>query len=270
MIPEVLARDLVLRHARLQGQVRGDRGEHVRVGHEPQPDGRTLGGEQPLHLDGDALARQVAHVVGRRADRGERGRLDREVERRREPDGADHAQRVLVEALGGIADRPQRPGGEIDLAAVRVDETRRLAGLGAPGHRVDREVAPGKVQLDRIAELDPMRPAEVGVVVVGPKGRDRDVIELRTRAHGDGTELVLVERAWEQLERPFRQRRGREVPIEGGPTQQRVAHRSTHHVRGVPAGPQRAQEAVDGVWDRAFEFGRHVARSGRQFRPRNR
>ncbi len=176
-----------------------------------------------------------------------------------------------MEALGGVADGPQGPSGEIDLATVRVDEPRRLAGLGAPGHRVDREVAPRQVQLDGLAELDPMRPAEVGVVVVGAEGRDLDLADVGVLGSDrDRPELVLVDGAREQLERAFGQRGGREVPVVGRPALEAVAQRPTHHVGRVAGGPERAEQAVDGVRDRLLEFGRHVARSGRQFRPRNR
>ena len=143
VIPEVLAGDLVLRHAGLRGEIRGDGEEQPGLGHQPKSDRRTLGGEQAPHLDRDPLAGQAAHVVGLLADGGQRRGLDLEVERRRQPDGADHAEGVFMEALGGVADGPQGAGREVGLAAVRIDESRRLPGLGAPGHRVDREIAAG-------------------------------------------------------------------------------------------------------------------------------
>ena len=88
----------------------------------------------------------------------------------------------------------------------------------------------------------------------------------------DRPELVLVDGAREQLERAFGQRGGGQVPVLRRPAQEAVAERPTDDVRRVATGPERAEQAVDDVRDRAFEvgWGRHVARSGRQFRPRNR
>ena len=83
-------------------------------------------------------------------DRGQRRRLDLEAERRREPDRAEHPQRVLLEARArdrrppaGVAPRRGR------ATAERVDERRRSSRLGAPGDRVDGEVAPRQVGLER-------------------------------------------------------------------------------------------------------------------------
>ena len=118
-----------------------------------------------------------------------------------------------------------------------------------------------------------MRPTEVGVVVVGAEGRDLDLGDVRVvRADRDRPELVLVDGAREQLERAFRRRRRGEVPVLRRPAQEAVAERPADHIGSVATGPERAEQAVDDVRDRAFEvgWGRHVARSGRQFRPRNR
>ena len=70
--------------------------------------------------------------VGLRADGGQRGGLDREVERGRQPHGANHPERVLIEPFRGVADRAQGPSRQVGLAAVRVDEPRRLARARRP------------------------------------------------------------------------------------------------------------------------------------------
>ena len=80
------------------------------------------------------------------ADRGERRRLDREVEGRREPHRADHPQGVLVEAAIGLADGPQDAGLDVGRAAERVDKV----GLGdAAGRRRPPGRAPGRPMRSR-------------------------------------------------------------------------------------------------------------------------
>ena len=135
--------------------------------------------------------------VGFVPDRRERRRLDAEAERRGEPDRAEHAQRVLAEP--GRPDRRPRaasaaPGRRGRRAGRRAGGS--PAGLGAPGDGVDGEVATGEVELDRVGELDPMRPSEVGVVVVGAERRDLDVTDRRVAGpDGDRPEGVLVDGA---------------------------------------------------------------------------
>ncbi len=67
-----------------------------------------------------------------------------EAELRDEAEGADQAQRVLAEALR--RDGAEAASLEVGAAAERVDE---LARVEPPGHRVDGEVAPAHVVLDR-------------------------------------------------------------------------------------------------------------------------
>jgi hypothetical protein len=166
VVPEVLAGDLVLGHAGLARELRQDRVEQPGRGHQPQPDRRPLRREDPIELHGDPLPGEVGGERGARGDRRERRGLDLEAERRGEPDGPEHPQRVLLEPGTRIADRAQRPGGGIGEPAERVDEARGLARRGAPGHRVDGEVATREVGVERRPELDPMRPAMVGVIVI--------------------------------------------------------------------------------------------------------
>ena len=76
---------------------------------------------------------------------------------------------------GGSPTARSDPAGDVDAAAERIDERgsrglvradRRRRSARAPRHRVDREVAPRQVRLERRPELDPMRASVVGVVVV--------------------------------------------------------------------------------------------------------
>ena len=116
-----------------------------------------------------------------------------------------------------------------------------------------------------------MRSAVVGVVVVRAECRDLDLADVRVgRPHRDRPELVLVQGAREQLERPLGQRGGGEIPVLRPAPQQDVAQRATDDVRRVAPAHSVVQQVEDGVRDRGLEVGRHVARSGRQFLPRNR
>ena len=133
----------------------------------------------------------MTRQVGPRLDPGQRRRLDAEPERRGQPDGADHPQGVLLEARPGVTDRPQPARLDVRQATERIEERRRAARLRPPRHRIDREVAAGQVQLDAVAELDAVRPPEVGVVVVGPERRDLE--DLVVVPDGDRAEPVLVD-----------------------------------------------------------------------------
>ena len=139
---------------------------------QPEPDRRRRCGQQLVELGRDPLPGEVRHELGVVGERAERRRLDGELEGRGEPNRPDHPEGILPEPRRRVADGPEDPGVDIGQPVVRVDERGGLAGSRAPGHRVHREVAAGEVELDRVAELDPVRPPEVGVVVVAPERRD--------------------------------------------------------------------------------------------------
>ena len=271
VVPQILARNLVLGHAPLRRQLGCQVSEETGVEERPEPGGRQRGCEKLAHLRPDALARQVADELGARSDRGERGRLDREVECRRQPDRPDHPQRVLTEPRRGVADRPERARREVGPAVVRVDEPRLAAWFRTPRHRVDREVATRQVHLDRVAELDSMGPPVVGVVVVGTEGRDLDVADCSVTAPDrDGPELVLVDGPREQARRDLGESRGGQVPVRRRAPLEQIAQGPADHVRGVTFGPECPEEVVDGGGDRRGWIHRGSSRVERQFRPRKR
>ena len=130
----------------------------------------------------------------------------------------------------------------------------------APGHRVDGEVAAGEVELDRAGELDPVRPPEVGVVVVAPERRD--LVELPVAWHRHRPEAILVGGLGEDLQQPLRQRVGRQVPVGRRTAEQHVAQRAADHVAGLPRRPERLEELGDRTGDGVLDR--------RQLRPRKR
>ena len=190
------------------------------VGHQSQPGRGPVRREQLPELRGDPLAGHVGGQRRVRANRLERRRLDRELEHGGEPDRADHPQRVLAEPRGRITDRPKDPRLDVGDASERIDDRRAGRapgaavpgrGRGAPGDGVDREVAPGEVELDVVAELDPVGTPEVGVVVIGPEGRD--LVDRVALADRHGPELVLVDGAREDGQQPVGSRVRGEVPV---------------------------------------------------------
>ena len=244
VIPEVLAGDLVLRHAGLRGEIRGDGEQQPGIGHQPKADRRALGGEQPPHLARDPLAGQVAHVVGLR--RGWRPASRARSRSRASPPAGRRGP------SGARPHRSARPG------------RRPSAGCGPrgrPGRRADRRVAaasPGSApqaialtvksrrarsSVDGVGELDPMRPTEVGVVVVGAEGRDLDLADGR----------VVRARRRPCRTRSRRRRPGRAPSVRSGGAavarsqsfagrpRSAVAERPTHDVGRMATGPERAR-----------------------------
>jgi len=234
------------------------------VGQQSQPDRRPRRGEKLVELGGDPLARQVADELGLCPDPGQRVGLDLELKRRRQPNGADHPERILPESRGRIAYSPKDPRTGVERSSVRVDQRRFLARTPAPGHRIDGEVSACKVRFDRIAEFDPMRPAEIGVVVVGAEGRDLEM--LPAAANGDGAELVLVDRVGKEPDDLLGESLRRQIPVGRGPAEEDVAQGSTDDMRGVAGFADRCEKVVDRRRDRGLDLGRRTG----QLRPRKR
>ena len=114
-----------------------------------------------------------------------------------------------------------------------------------------------------------MRAAEVGVLVLGPEGRDLEHVVVAP--HRDGAEPVLVDGAREQRDDPLRQRVGRQVPVLRLAAKQRIAQRSAHDEGGVPVRVQVLEELGDGLRYGDGESrggGLGIGHGGRQLRPR--
>ncbi len=180
--------------------------------------------------------------IGLLPDPGQRRGLHPELERRGQADRPDHPERVLLETEQGVADGAQDAGADVGETRVRIDEPGRLRGLGArpPGHRVTGEVAARQVELDRVAELDPMRATEVGVVVVGAERRDLE--DLAVAADRHGPELVLVHRVRQERQDALGQGVRGQVPVRGGDARARCRAES-HRPRMRRDRPPRASRA---------------------------
>ena len=66
--------------------------------------GAGLVDEHPPQLLGDPLGRDGHDLAGHSHEGVARGRLDRQAEPGREPDGAEQPELVLAESLRGVAD----------------------------------------------------------------------------------------------------------------------------------------------------------------------
>ncbi len=215
VVPQVLARDLVLGDAALRRELgaRSARAARSRTAAGARPTASA----RPSSLSSSAAIRSPdrwATSSARVADPGQRRRL----RPRTRASSASRTARIIRSASSSnrvagspTARRTRAPASS--APPYGSIERGRLARPGAPGHRVDREVAARQVELDRVAELDPVRAAEVGVVVVGPEGRDLEV--LAVAPDRDRPEPVLVDGAREELDdlaRAVRPRRGPSRP----------------------------------------------------------
>jgi hypothetical protein len=206
-------------------------------------------------------------------DRGQGGGLDLELQGGRQPDGPDHPQRVLAEPRVGVADGAQHPPVEVREAAEWIHERvwAAVAGGATPGDGVDGEVTAGEVGDDVLAELHPVRPAEVRVLVLGAEGGD--LVDVGVAADRHRPEPVLVDRAVEERDEVFREGVGGEGPVGGLAAAQGVAQGPSHDVRGVAGRVQVVEDIDHRGGDEPREPLRGGVRSGHgagQFRPRKR
>ena len=149
----------------------------------------------------------------------QRARLYVEAQLGGEADGAQHAQRVLVEAALRLAHAAEQPALEVGAAAEGVGDMPR----GVHGHGVHGEVPPREVGLQRTAEGDAVGPAVVGVGALGAEGGDLDL----AAGGEDGDRAVLYARghaAREEGEHLLRHGGGGGVPVRGAAAKQAVAH----------------------------------------------
>ena len=199
--------------------------------------------------------------------RVEGGRLDAKAELGDEAGSPQEAQRILVEALVGIADGAQDPHREVGLSAEWIDE---LAGKGVGRHRVDGEVAPREVIDERDVVGDRRLAAGVGVFLAAIGGDlDREAGVARDIARymeADGAEAFADEedRGGASGE-PERLRAvgegiGAEVEIGGRvATDQEIADRTSDDVELRAGGGEGRAEALHDpplLWRQRGEAGR--------------
>ena len=165
-------------------------------------------------------------------------RVDVEAEPLREHHGAQHADRVLLEALDRVADGADDAGFEVLQAADVVDDR---AVRGVVEERVDREVAAERVFLGGpvgVVALDEQVGLTVGGGVrligadVAPErghldrlGAELDVSQPKTAAD----DPAVTEAAFDLV----RLRRGPDVEVLGPSSEEQVSHTAADQERGV-------------------------------------
>src|SRR5437870_1783201 len=245
---DVLRRDLVLRRLLAFLELGADHLEQPDIREHPKGDRGPRRAEDLRDLLVEALAGERRREMRVPADRDDRAFIDPHVEERREAHGAQHPERVLVEALVRFADRTQQSRVEVALPPERVHEIARRAVLARPpGHRVHREVAAREIVAQRVGEGDVIGTEMVGVPGLGSVRRDLDLVLARPHHHG--AEAVRVQRARKELLDLVRRRVGRDIPVLRIDTADRIAHASTDHVRVVAGRGQLFDDALDVLRD---------------------
>ena len=157
-----------------RGDFRQDVAEQVGFAQQVEGDGAVRVGEHAADFHADALGADRRQFAGHRLDGGERGRLDREVERGGEAHGAEHAELVFGETQARVADGADQLALEVVVAADVIDD---FVGDRIEEQAVDREVAALGVVLG-VGEgtLSGWRPSLY--VGVGAEGGDFDLALL--------------------------------------------------------------------------------------------
>ncbi len=258
----VMLIDLQLQGGNLREHDVGQTGLDQRLDTRTRPVGQQHLDQLITHTLGRYDADAVDHIGNRLGGL----RLDTEPQLRHEPHRTHHAQRVVVEGLPRIDRGAQHALGQIVRAPERVDE---LQVGHAQRHRVDGEITPGQIPLQRVAVAD-LRLTGVGIVDIRAVRRhlDLDLGAVGAAAHGPQRaefpphipEAVAPPTAQDRLE--LLRARGRaEIEVMGTTVQQHIPHRTTDQRQLIPLiGEQTAQ--LDGFRPHfethAHPFGRRI------------
>lgn len=176
----------------------------------------------------DAFRGDFFQQVGVFLDGSEGHRLDGEAEPGGETDGAEEAECVFLEAVGGGADGAEGFGFDIAKAVDVVDD---FAGGGIFEESVDSEVAPVCVFLWG-GEGDGVGATSISVGAVGAEGGDLDVMALVF--HDDDAEVSAdFIGAGEELEDFCRGGGGGDIVVLGLEVEEFVAHTAAGEVGGM-------------------------------------
>ena len=247
VVPEVLARHLVLRDAPLRGQVGRDAREQARLGEQPQA--RSTGVRPRAACR--ARRRSVRPTGGRRVRPGRRSRPASSASTSNSSVAASRTARTIRSASSSNR-RAGSPTARRSRAPMSATPSygSTSPGVAARSARAPHaialhgEVAAREVELDRVAELDPVRAAEVGVVVVGPERRDLEdivAVDARPRSRTGSRRR----RPGEGLRSASGSAVGREVPVVRARDRgrRRAASRRRHTRRARPPRASRAGRA---------------------------
>ena len=223
---------VVLRAARIKAphrrKLRKDHKKHLREGEQHLP--RAARAEDAFELRENTLGGNIAQQLPVFPQRRGGFLLDGQTEPRREAQRAQNAQRVLPEALAGVADAAEDTVPEILPPAEIVPQTAH----GAVSHGVHREIAPREIGVDVTHERNAVRVAAVGVAALGAERRD-----LQRAGRREQRKRAVLESGFEHalsgkdLLHLLRRRGGAEIPVVRLDAEQRIAHASAHGVSRV-------------------------------------
>ena len=208
----------------------GDLGQHLaghpgvhQQGYAPR---RAVGARRQHELDElvlDPFRRHHGEPRGQFRHRLPCLRRDHEAQLGGEAGRAEHAQRIVIERVLRPARRTQHLVPDVTQAAERVHQVERGQ---ARRHRIDREVTPGQVRLQRGSVLH-ARLARMRLVFLAAVGRDLDIPVTLAQADGAEVDSHLPDRVGpvrDDLEHLIRPRVGRQVEIGVLPADEHIAH----------------------------------------------
>ena len=226
--------------------------EDARLLHEKEPDGRHRRLQRLEQLVANPFRGDAGKGLQRSGDRLPCLCLHRERQLGGEPAGPQRPQPVLPKTLGRVPDCPDDPVRQVTLPGVRIDH---LVRLEVVRHRVDGEIAAGKVIQDRRGECDVVGSA---AVAVGGLRAERGHFE-RGSLEQDGHRSVLDAGGNDLAEQGghlLGQRIGGDIVVRVRPPHEDVAHRAAHQVALKAAGNEDRGEIADdaGNVDHAVEY----------------
>ena len=222
-------------------QLREDDAEDARVAHQEKAHGRKGRFEGLQNLVSHPLSGyHCKHVKG--AGNGSQGGLVHgKGKLRGEPAGSQGAEAVLAETRSRVADCPDELCGKIPAPLVRVDHR---VGEKVICHRVDREIAAGKIIENGRRESHAVGPA--AVAVSGLRAERRHFERRPLVEHGHRPMLDAGgNHATKELRDLIRERIRCHVEIRVAPPQEDVTHRAAHQVALETGLLERSRKILD-------------------------
>ena len=199
--------------------------EQAALAHQLQTARGAAAGHDRDDFLADALGGDIGDFGRGPAHRDPGRGVDFEIEPGGETHRAQHAEMVLLEALAGVADRPDHAGAQI---AHPTDQVEDPAALRVEVHPADGEVAPARVLLDR-AEAHRRGTAPINVRRIGAEGGDLERVAVDH--HEDHAEARAdADRVVEQFLHDLGARVGGDVVIVGRDAEHAVAHAAAGEV----------------------------------------
>ncbi|MNI48467.1 hypothetical protein D3C73_1030310 [compost metagenome] len=151
---------------------------------------------------------------------------DGEIQHRREPHAAQHAQRVLFEALLGFTYAADTARAQIPFTAERVNQN----AIQAAADRVNGEVPPPQVFFNIAYKKDMLRAAVIGIPAFRPVRRHLKAVSVLQYRHRSVSKACR-HTACEETHYFFRQGRSRHIHIMHRPAHQLITDTAADEIR---------------------------------------